>query len=126
MKTLLLSLSFLTIALVVGACGNGKEDGTPPPPPRTCPTDGVVVNLTSSPYAFDPKDFSFTAGTTYTVCLVADDELHTFTIDKLGINIFVKPNQTIVQDITPDKAGLFELFCIPHRSLRMIGEVRVN
>ena len=126
MKALLLSLSFLAIALIIGACGNGEGDGPPPAPPKTCPTDGVVVNLTSSPYAFDPKDFSFTTGTTYTLCLVADHEFHTFTIDELGIDASVKPNETVVQDITPDKAGVFELFCTPHRFLKMIGEVRVN
>ena len=126
MKALPLSLSFLAIALMIGACSNGEGDGPTPLSQQKCPADGVVVKLTSGPYAFDPKDFSFTADATYTLCLVGDDEFHTFTIDELGINISVKANETVVQDITPDKAGVFELFCVPHRALKMIGEIRVK
>ena len=91
-----------------------------------CPTGTTVVDLTSSPYAFDPKDFEFMVGTSTTLCFVGDDEFHTFTIQELGININIIPKEIVVVDVTPDQTGAFKLFCIPHEALGMTGEVRVS
>ena len=129
MQMRLVGLSFLTIALLIGACGS--ED-TPvvvpvePSVPLPTPSEQFFVFLTSSPYAFDPKDFSFKAGTTYTLTLVADNEFHTFSVNELWGDIFINPNETVLQNVTPDQVGTFKLVCLPHESSGMIGEVRIS
>ncbi len=129
MKILLVGLSFLTIALLAGACGSKDTQAvitTGPSAPPPTPSEQFFVFLTSSPYAFDPKVFSFTAGTTYTLTLIGDNEFHTFSVKELWGDIFINPNETVLQNVTPDQAGVFKLICLPHESLGMIGEVRVS
>ena len=82
--------------------------------------------MNSSPYLFNPRGFEFTIGATYTLTLVGDAEFHTFSVSELWGDIFVNPGETVVQDITPDKIGTFKLFCVPHESLGMVGEVRIQ
>ena len=84
------------------------------------------VEMNSSPYLFNPRGFEFTIGATYTLTLVGDAEFHTFSVSELWGDIFVNPGETVVQDITPDKIGTFKLFCVPHESLGMVGEVRIQ
>ena len=129
MKMLLVGLSFLALALLAGACGT-KD--TPvvipagPSVPLSTPSEQFFVFLSSSPYAFGPKDFSFKVGTTYTLTLIGDNQIHTFSVKELWGDIFISPNETVLQNVTPDQKGVFKLICLPHESLGMIGEVRVS
>ena len=129
MRILLVALSFLTIALLAGACGSKDTPIVIPvesSAPIPTPSEQFFVFLTSSPYAFDPKSFSFTVSTTYTLTLIADNEFHTFSVKELWGDIFINPNETVLQNVTPDHAGVFKLFCVPHESLGMVGVVRVS
>ena len=141
-KRVLATLSpLLLIALLVGACGGGAD---PTPTQKPAPTDtptstsvapsptdgegGIPVNVINhtNPYVFEPNEFDFKVGTTYTLTIVGEDEFHTFTVKDLDIDIFVNAGETVVVDITPNKVGTFRLVCVPHLGLGMVGEVRVS
>ena len=129
MKLLLVALSFPAIALLVGACGTKDTPvviPVDPSIPLPTPSEQFFVFLTSNPYAFEPEQFSFKVGTTYTLTLIGDNEFHTFSVKELWGDIFINPNETVLQNVTPDQAGVFKLVCLPHEGLGMIGEVRVS
>ena len=138
-------LLVLIVGLVAGACGNGDDDPTATPrpaatntptattPPSDSPTatgggDGIPINVINrtNPYVFEPKDFDFKVGTTYTLTIEGQDEFHTFTVDSLGIDISINAGETVTFEFTPTQAGTFKLVCIPHEALGMVGEVRVS
>ena len=136
----------LSVAMLAAACGGGDDDEPTPRPAATntpvpamataAPTQpsgngtpaGQVVTVvqTENPYVFQPDAYNFELGTTYTLAFEAPGEFHTFTVDELGINIFVNANESVQQDITPSKAGSFKLYCVPHESLGMVGTVTVS
>jgi plastocyanin len=90
----------------------------------------VVVELEdpgkSGKYAFDPSKFTFKVGDTVNFKLVAETEFHTFTADDLKIDQSVDAGQTVEFSHTFDKAGTFKLYCIPHETLGMVGEITVQ
>ena len=140
-------LLVLIVGLVAGACGGGddKPTATPRPaatntptaevtqPPSDSPTptgggEGIpisVINRTN-PYVFEPNEFDFKVGTTYTLTIEGQDEFHSFTVDDLGIDISIDAGETVVFEFTPTQTGTFKLICIPHQALGMVGEVRVS
>ena len=78
-----------------------------------------------NPYIFDPETIDWTLNTTYTLQFSDVNEFHTFNVDELGIEVYVNAGETVTQDVTPDIAGSFKLYCVPHESLGMIGTVNV-
>lgn len=133
--------------LVAVACGGGGEPApTPTSQPKatatpsggaTAPTGGtategtttgevVAVKLTENPYRFTPDKLSFQTGKTYTLSFEKPNEFHTFTVPDLGIDIFINAGEALKADITPSKAGAFNLLCTPHSELGMKGEVTVT
>ena len=65
-------------------------------------------------------------GETVTFQVSAETEFHTFEIDELGISKEMEAGQTIEFEYTFDKAGTFELYCVPHEALGMTGTITVN
>ena len=53
-------------------------------------------------------------------------EFHTFTVKELEIDIFINAGESVQEVVTFDQEGTFELVCIPHEALGMVGEVRVG
>ena len=142
-------LSVLIVGLVAGACGgNGDDDPTATPrpaatpvptntptaeatqPPATQPpgSDGIPINVLNrtSPYVFEPDEFDFKVGTTYTLTIEGLNEFHTFTVKDLDLDIDIDAGETVVFDFTPTQTGTFKLVCIPHEALGMVGEVQVS
>ena len=150
MKKLVLAmfLSVLVVGLVAGACGGNGDDeptATPRPaatntptaeatqPPATQPPDGgtttgevVNITLTENPYTFQPDGVDLKVGTTYALTFNAPNELHTFTVDDLNLDINISAGEAVVFEFTPTQAGTFDLICLPHEVLGMVGEVRVS
>lgn len=138
----------------VGCSGNSsdtkaKGDGSPPstvaavaaPPalptsPSAAPapapsTAGMfAVGLQdpggSGSYVFDPADLSFSVGETVTFALTSENEFHTFTVDDLDIDEGVESGETVELSFTFDTAGTYELICVPHQSLGMVGTITVQ
>ncbi len=119
----------------------------PPPPTRPVPTpeDVVVGTPTVEPqsvgtrvqvtaediggsgaYAFDPDELTFSVGETVEFTITSETEFHTFTVDELGIDEPIRGGETAVVTFTFDTAGTFELICIPHRALGMVGTITVR
>ena len=130
---------FTSLALV--ACGSSDSDSTPTPPPTAMPAppptatpapppDGTVVNLQdpggSGSYAFSPSEFRFSVGETVTFTLASETEFHTFTVDDLGIDQDVNAGETVELTFTFDTPGTFQLICIPHEVLGMVGTITVQ
>ena len=149
-------LAAVTVALLAAACGGDDDPTpTPPPPPPPPPPAAQVATPTDTPaptssvtdgckegdipfrvenqdpggsgsYVFVPKEMSFKVGDTVCFNLSAETEFHTFTVDDLGIDIDLEPGASKTHTITFDKAGDFELICIPHLALGMVGTITVQ
>jgi plastocyanin len=91
----------------------------------------VLVEMTdlgggSESYAYLPADFTFQLGETITFNLITQGEFHTFTIDDLEIDVSIDAESSDTFTYTFDKPGTFELICIPHQFLGMIGTIKVQ
>ena len=77
-------------------------------------------------YAFAPGELAFSVGDTVTFKMTSQNEFHSFTVDDLGIDMEVEAGETGTLNFTFDKAGNYELICIPHESLGMVGTITVQ
>ena len=75
---------------------------------------------------FDPSEFSFDVGDTVAFTLCAETEFHTFTVGDLEIDVDVDGGKTERLIYTFDKAGTYDLICIPHQALGMVGTITVE
>jgi plastocyanin len=104
-----------------------QSAATTPP----APAGGDVVEITnedpggSGQYRFNPSEVTFKVGQTVTLRLKAETETHTFTVDDLDIDVSLSPGETQDLTFTFDKAGEFDLICIPHKG-QMSGKIIVN
>jgi plastocyanin len=150
-RTIALALLAGVLSLAFAAC-SGTESSTatqpssPSPVPRAPteePADGetatgeqeatgteVFVSLRdpggSGSYVFDADDFEFDVGDTITFVVESETEFHTFTVTDLDINISVPGGATEASTVTFDTAGTFNLICIPHQALGMVGTITVR
>ena len=136
-----------TLAAV--ACGGGDDgEATAPPPPAAaapppaapsadCPTGATQMTVINhdlggpkGAYGFEPKELTFKLGETVCFTNIAETELHSFTIDDLGIDIDINgsgnPGATGTLTHTFDRAGTFRLVCIYHEGNGMVGTVTVQ
>ena len=112
-----------------------------PPPPATpsadCPAGATQVTVINhdlggpkGAYGFEPKELTFKLGETVCFTNIAETELHSFTVDELGIDIDINgsgnPGATGTVTHTFDKAGTFRLVCIYHEGNGMVGTLTVQ
>ena len=152
LKFMLATVTIISLALA--ACGGSAGpdptatiESPPPPPtqPEPTPEDvaidtptveppsaGTKVEVTaedpggSGAYAFDPDELTFSVGETVEFTITSETEFHTFTVDELGIDQAIRGSETAVVTFTFDEAGTFELICIPHEALGMVGTITVQ
>ena len=141
-SVLAMFLLVLIVGLVAGACGSSDPTAVPtavPVPTNTAtveatqpPTDGPVsgevvnITLTENPWTFQPDGIDLKVGTTYALTFNVPGEFHTFTVDDLDLDISISAGEQVVFEFTPTQAGTFELICLPHMGLGMVGEVRIS
>jgi plastocyanin len=98
--------------------------------PAEAPGTDVSVQFTDAkglgPFEFDPSEFSFDAGEAVSFTFTSESQLHTFTVDDLGIDVTVDGGETVEFSFTFDKPGTYELVCIPHLALGMVGTITVR
>jgi plastocyanin len=80
----------------------------------------------SGNYKFSPNEFTFSVGEKVEFKITAESEFHTFTVDDLGIDVSIDGGDTETLAFTFDKPGEYELICIPHEALGMIGKIIVK
>ena len=136
-----LIVGLLGILVIVG-CGGGSEASPAPTKAAAAPTatpttasatqssaaTGEVIKVIhgENPYVFEPADLELQAGKAYTLDFSVPTEFHTFTVADLGIDVFINANEKVTHNLTVDKVGEFELICVPHMTLGMVGKVKVS
>lgn len=92
--------------------------------------DAFEVNMEdptgSGEYIFDPADLAFSSGEAVTIALTSEREFHTFTVPELNIDIAVDAGETKAVVLTFDEPGSYQLICIPHEALGMVGTITVR
>lgn len=135
----LILLATLT-SVALAACGSDTEPAPTAAPPTaqaaaptatpSQPPGGTVVSLQdpggSGSYIFSPSEFTFSVGETVTFTLTSENEFHTFTVDDLGIDQDVNAGETVTLTFTFDTPGSFQIICIPHEVLGMLGTITVQ
>ena len=86
----------------------------------------VAMNDANAKYGFNPTDITVKKGETVTLNLTSENEFHSFTVDSLGIDVEVDAGTTEEITFTFSEAGTFDLICIPHESLGMVGKIIVQ
>ena len=86
----------------------------------------VAMNDANAKYGFNPTDITVKKGETVTFNLTSENEFHSFTVDSLGIDVEVDAGTTEEITFTFSEAGTFDLICIPHESLGMVGKIIVQ
>ncbi len=152
----LATLTFMVCALfsVMLACGQPAptepskvtiqraSPPIPPPAPTVAPDDAngddapalvgapFTVRLNDNggagPFAFDPLDLTFSVGEIVNFTLIGEDAFHTFTVPDLDIDVEVEAGETVGLDFVFEVAGTYELTCIPHEALGMVGTITVQ
>jgi plastocyanin len=124
---------------------NKTEEITSPPPPAKVPGDlktekelsaqetkdkGRLVKIqmldAGETYLYEPANLTFTVGEKITFKITSETEFHTFTIDELDIYETADAGESYEFTITFETAGTYRLYCVPHETLGMIGEVTVQ
>ena len=80
----------------------------------------------AGPFLYDPVDLTFGVGEVVNFTLIGEDAFHTFTVSDLDIDVEVEAGETVGLDYRFEEAGTYELVCIPHEALGMIGTITVQ
>ena len=119
-----------TITVGESAGGAAPAPSLPPPAAPAADTIARTVDLTDAggrgPFAFDPADLTFNAGDTVDFTLIGEAAFHTFTVDDLGIDVDVDAGDTVSLQFTFDTPGTYDLICVPHQALGMVGTIIVR
>ena len=126
------------MGIMVG-CGGGE---TAPAPTKAAPAPtattasatqgstatGEIIKVVhgENPYVFQPETVELKAGKAYTLDFSIPTEFHTFNVADLGIEIFINANEKVTHNLTVDKVGEFDLICVPHQTMGMVGKVKVS
>ena len=152
-KLAVAALLVAAVAIAAVACGQPvptepsmtiiKRASPPiPAPAPTKVTDGkggetetivgtpITVNMIDNggvgPMSYDPVDFTFSAGEGVNFTFIAEAAFHTFTVTDLDINEEVNAGETSGLDFVFEEPGTYELVCIPHQALGMVGTITVQ
>lgn len=140
----------ITLFMIIGCSSsdnqsNKTEEITSPPPPAKVTGDlktekelsaqeskdkGRLVEVqmldAGENYVYEPADLTFKVGEKITFKITSETEFHTFTIDELDLYETADAGESYEFTITFETAGTYRLYCVPHETLGMIGEVTVQ
>lgn len=80
----------------------------------------------SGEYLFDPMELSFKKGECVNFTFTSENEFHTFTVEALDLWVSVDGGASENVAFTFDVAGEYELVCVPHELLGMVGTITVS
>lgn len=76
---------------------------------------------------FNPKVITIPNGRTSTLILKnAGQKVHTFTVEKLSVDVEVQPGQVKTITVEPKNPGTYQLICKYHFNEGMVGQVIVK
>jgi plastocyanin len=114
------------LTIVVTTLGSHSvyaESGVVSQPSETVKAIEVELNDDN----FNPKVITIPNGTTTTLILKNKGvKNHTFTVEKLGIDVEIQPGNEKTITVKPQQPGTYELICRYHFREGMVGKVIVN
>ncbi len=107
-----------------GRCGSGSRAA------HTGPATSKTVELDDAggrgPVSFDPANLTFDPGETVDRAFAGESTVHTLTAADPGIDVYVAGGETVSFQYTFDTPGTYELICVPHQALGMVGTITVR
>ena len=70
-----------------------------------------VIRIVAKKFEFNPSEITLKKGEPANLELIAIDRIHGFSLKALGIRADVKPDQSVIVRIVPDKVGTFVFAC---------------
>jgi plastocyanin len=114
------------LTIVVTTLGSHSvyaESGVVSQPSETVKAIEVELNDDN----FNPKVITIPNGTTTTLVLKNKGvKNHTFTVEKLGIDVEIQPGNEKTITVKPQQPGTYDLICRYHFREGMVGKVIVN
>lgn len=104
--------------------GEDEDDGTVIDGRKV--TVNMIDNGGAGPMAYDPTDFTFSVGEGVNFTFIAEAAFHTFTVNDLDINVEVNAEETVGFDFIFEEPGTYDLICVPHEALGMVGTITVQ
>lgn len=116
-------LAMFVVVTTLGSLGVFAESGVVNQPMET--RKSMEVELKDD--FFNPKAITIPNGTATTVILKNKGvKEHTFTVEKLGIDVEVQPGEEKNITVNPKQPGTYELICRYHFQQGMVGKVMVE
>ncbi|MDQ0882124.1 cupredoxin domain-containing protein [Peribacillus sp. V2I11] len=120
---LVVVLAMVVVVTTLGSLGVFAESAVVTQPMETVKSIEVELN---DDY-FNPKVITIPNGTATTLILKnKGTKEHTFTLEKLGIDVEVQPGTEKNITVKPKQPGTYELICRYHFKEGMVGEVIVK
>jgi len=86
---------------------------------------GEPVRLQARNFAFVPRSVVLRGQRSVTVIVTNDGvSQHSFTMDRLGIDVVVQPGQSGTIDLSPPALGVYPFYCRFHEAYDMRGAIR--
>lgn len=98
----------------------------PPDPEGTQVEVRLRDEAGSGAYLFDPGELTFSVGDSINFVIESETEFHTFTVEDLGIDAASDAGESVEFNFKFDRAGTFQLVCIPHETQGMVGTITVQ
>jgi plastocyanin len=120
---LVVLLAFIVVMNITGLHGVFAESSVITQPMEM--VKNIEVDLNDD--YFNPKDITISNGKTTTLILKNKGQKeHTFTVEKLGIDVEVQPGKEKTITVKPNKPGTYKLICRYHINEGMVGKVIVK
>ncbi|MFE4130767.1 cupredoxin domain-containing protein [Peribacillus sp. YIM B13482] len=116
-------LAIVVVVATVGSLGVFAESGVINQPMET----GKSIEVELNDDFFNPKVITIPNGTGTTLILKnKGSKEHTFTLEKLGIDVELQPGEEKNITVNPKQSGTYELICRYHFEKGMVGKVIVE
>ena len=142
--TLIFSILFAACSSSESTTDTSDEITSPPAPPKVAEDLKTEKELSATAsaekgklvevkmldgtdnYVYEPANLTFAVGEKITFKITSESEFHTFTIDELDIYETADGGESFEFTVTFETPGTYKLYCVPHETLGMIGEVTVQ
>ncbi|KKR30763.1 hypothetical protein A3F01_03240 [Candidatus Woesebacteria bacterium RIFCSPHIGHO2_12_FULL_38_11] len=89
----------------------------------------IVIDVEAGSFYYNPEEIRVKIGDTIRIVLTANDMMHDFNIDELGVDgPVIKAGETTTIDFVADQVGEFEYYCsvVQHRANGQVGMLIVE